>query len=152
MSTSIEDLSSVDALAGGDQLPVYSASNDDTRKVSVTALKTFVTSGMTASDDKITQFSAPAASPFSVDVTDSGQSIWLVLTPTGALAAGTITLPAVANCRDRQEVLVNCTQAVTTLTVAGNGSTVVGAPTTLAANGYFRLRFEAVLKRWYRVG
>jgi len=49
-------------------------------------------------------------------------------------------------------VLVNCTQAVTTLTINGNGATVTGAPTTLAANAFFRLRFEAVAGVWYRVG
>ena len=37
-------------------------------------------------------------------------------------------------------------------TVAGNGSTVNGAPTTLAANSFFRLRFDGVFKAWYRVG
>jgi hypothetical protein len=47
---------------------------------------------------------------------------------------------------------VNTTQAVTALTVAGNGATVNGAPTTLAANGFFRIRFDAVLDVWYRVG
>jgi hypothetical protein len=53
---------------------------------------------------------------------------------------------------DGQQLLVSCTQAVTTLTVAGNGSTVNGAPATLAANAFFRLRFDGVFKAWYRVG
>ena len=48
--------------------------------------------------------------------------------------------------------MVSCTQAVTTLTVSGNGSTVNGAPTTLAANGFFRLRYDGVFKAFYRVG
>jgi hypothetical protein len=41
---------------------------------------------------------------------------------------------------------------VTTLTIAGNGSTLNGAPTTIAANGFFNLRFDGVFKAWYRVG
>jgi hypothetical protein len=61
-------------------------------------------------------------------------------------------MPAVASVIDGQELLVNSTQAVTTLTVAGNGATVAGAPTTLAANGFFRLKFEALVSTWYRVG
>ena len=44
------------------------------------------------------------------------------------------------------------TQAVTTLTVSGNGATVNGAPAALTANGFFRLRFDGVLGGWYRLG
>ncbi|MNR16702.1 hypothetical protein D3C85_1333210 [compost metagenome] len=61
-------------------------------------------------------------------------------------------LPAVANIIDKQEVLVNCTQAVTTLTINGNGATVTGAPTTLAANAFFRLKYDQPSTVWYRVG
>jgi hypothetical protein len=82
----------------------------------------------------------------------SGENVYLLLTPTGTLAAGTITLPALASAVDGQQVLVSCTQIVTALTVAGNGATVNGAPTTLAANGFFRLRFDGVNNSWYRVG
>ena len=35
---------------------------------------------------------------------------------------------------------------------ARNGATVTGAPTSLSANGFFRLRFDAVASVWYRVG
>jgi len=63
-----------------------------------------------------------------------------------------LVLPPVAGVLDKQELLVNTTQAVTTLTVSANGATVVGAPTTLAAGGFFCLRFDGVLDTWYRVG
>jgi hypothetical protein len=78
--------------------------------------------------------------------------VFLLLTPGGTYATGTIVLPALAECADGQEVLVTCTQIVTALTVSGNGSTVNGAPSALAANGFFRLRFDGVLDSWYRVG
>lgn len=148
----INQLSSTDEVQPGDQVPVYSAANGDARKASLTLLKTFFQEGVTAADDKITQYAAPSATAFSIQVNNDSDSVWLVLTPTAGFAAGTLVLPAVANCVDRQEVLVNCTQAVTTLTVSGNGATVTGAPTTLVANGFFRLRFTAVTKTWYRVG
>ncbi len=148
----INQLAAVDQVQSGDQVPIYSAANGDARKASLALLKTFFQEGVTAADDKITQYAAPNATGFSVQVNNDADSIWLVLTPTAGFAAGTLVLPAVANCVDRQEVLVNCTQVVTTLTVSGNGATVTGAPTTLAANGFFRLRFDAVLKTWYRVG
>lgn len=98
------------------------------------------------------QYSAPSATGFSVQVTDGSDNIHLILTPGAGYAAGTIVMPLLANCVDGQEVLINCTQAVTTLTITGNGSTVTGAPTTLAANAFFRLRFDDVTNTWYRVG
>lgn len=150
--TTINQLSAADSLSNSDQVPIYSNINGDARKASMSLLKSFVLSDATASDDKVTQYSSPAATGFTVTVNNSSSSVWLILTPLAGYAAGTITLPAVANCVDRQELLVNSTQAVTTLTIGANGATVIGAPTTLAANAFFRLRFDAVLKVWYRVG
>jgi hypothetical protein len=150
--TTINQLSAVDTVASSDQVPIYSSGNGDARKASMSVIKTYVLSDATVADDKVTQYASPAATGFTVTVNNSSSSVWLILTPLAGYATGTITLPAVANCVDRQEVLVNTTQAVTTLTVSGNGATVIGAPTTLAANAFFRLRFDAVLDVWYRVG
>jgi hypothetical protein len=107
---------------------------------------------ISTADNKVTQYAAPSATGFSVAITDSSASIWLVLTPTAGFAAGTLVLPAVAKCIDKQEILVNSTQSITTLTITANGSTVTGAPATMAANAFFTLRFEAVTDTWYRVG
>lgn len=148
----INQLNAVDSLSAADLIPVYSSSNGDARKASMSVIAEYVQSTITVADDKVTQYAAPSASAFTVQVNDDNQNVWLVLTPTGAFAAGTVKLPSLANTIDRQEVLVNCTQAVTALTVNGNGANVTGAPTTLAANGFFRLRFEAVTDTWYRVG
>lgn len=148
----INQLSAVDQVVSSDQIPIYSSENGDARKASMATLLAFFAGQITANDDKITQYAAPSATGFSVQINNDTESVWLVLTPTGAFAAGTLIMPASTTCVDRQEVLVNCTQAITTLTINGNGSTVTGAPATLAANGYFRLRFDAVTKVWYRVG
>ena len=148
----INQLNAVDSLSASDLVPVYSSSNGDARKASLSVIAEYVQSTITVADDKVTQYAAPSATAFTVQVNDDNQNVWLVLTPTGGFAAGTIKLPSLANTIDRQEVLVNCTQAVTALTVNGNGANVTGAPTTLAANAFFRLRFEAVTDTWYRVG
>lgn len=145
-------LSQTDTIAAGDLFVVHSAENDDFRGAPRNVVQAWLKEGLELGDDKITQYAAPASTGFTVTLTDNSASKFLLLTPTGTLAAGTITLPAQANCADRQEILVTSTQAVTALTVAGNGSTVNGAPTTIAANGFFRLRFDAVFKAWYRVG
>jgi len=151
MST-INQLSAVDSVVSSDQVPIYSSENGDARKASMATLLAFFSGQITANDDKITQYSAPSATAFNVQLNNAGNSVWLVLTPTGTFATGTLTLPAVANCVDRQEILVNSTQTVTALTIAANGATVTGGPTTIAANGFFRLRFDDVTNTWYRVG
>ena len=148
----INQLSAVDQVVSSDQVPIYSSENGDARKASMAVIATFLQTLITSTDDKLTQYAAPSATGFSIQINNDSQSVWLILTPTGTFAAGTLVLPAVANCLDRQEILVNTTQTVTALTVSGNGATVTGAPTTLAANGYFRLRFDGVTKTWYRVG
>ena len=150
--TTINQLTAVDSVSGTDQIPIYSSTSGDARKAALSVLLAYLTDNISAADNKITQYAAPSASGFSVSITDGSDSIWLVLTPVAGYAAGTIVLPALANCVDKQEILVNCTQAITTLTITANGSTVTGAPTTMAANAFFTLRFEDVTNTWYRVG
>jgi|SanBayMetagenome_1026888.scaffolds.fasta_scaffold00146_9 hypothetical protein len=150
--TTLNQLSSADSLSDSDLFLIYSSTNGDDRKVSGSVLKSFVLSNASVADDKITQYAAPSATGFSITVLNGSSSVWLIISPTGAFAAGTLILPAVANCVDKQELLVNCTQAVTALTINANGATITGAPTTLAANGFFRLRFDALADVWYRVG
>lgn len=147
----INQLCSVPAVSSSDQVPIYSADNGDARKASFAVIAAFIQTLITSTDNKRTQYAAPSATGFTVQINDANLSIWLVLTPTAGFAAGTINLPSVANCTDKQEILVNTTQAITALTVSGNGATVTGAPTTMAQNAAFRLRFEGVTKTWYRV-
>lgn len=150
----INQLTALNTLSAGDLLAVYSSSNGDARKASLTTLLTFLNANLAnASTAFTTQYSAPSATGFSVSITDVSANIHLILTPAAGYAAGTIVLPAVSNAIDKQEVLVNCTQAVTTLTINGNGATAVtGAPTTLAANDFFRLKYDLTTSSWYRVG
>lgn len=153
--TTINRLSAVDSLEGGDQLPIYDQGNGDARKASLSLLLSWMQSSLSFSGvpPYTTQRSAPSATGFNVAITDGSDNIHLILTPAAGYAAGTITLPATANCIDKQLVLVNCTQAVTTLTVDGNGATAVtGEPSTLAANDYFTLKYDAGTSTWYRVG
>lgn len=149
---SINQLNAADQLSGSDLLALYSQANGDARKISLTNLLNWLESQQIATqDNKVTQYAAPLAASTTL-LRDDQSSLWLILTPAGTLATATLKLPLMANCIDKQEILVNCTQIVTALTIDGNGSAVVGAPTALAANGFFRLRWDAVLKTWYRVG
>lgn len=150
---SITSLSQTD-IAAADSLPFASAVNGADRRTSVTQLVALIQSLLTDAGGPVTQYAAPAATGFTVAIAPptTGASVYLLLTPVAGYAAGTITLPAQASCVDGQEFVCNSTQAVTTLTVSGNGSTVNGAPTSLAANAFFRLRFDGVFKAWYRIG
>lgn len=150
----INQLTAVDSVSASDLLPIFSTSNGDARKAAMSVLLAYLQDNLTSSGGFLTQYSAPSATGFSVTIAPltNGGPVHLLLTPVAGYAAGTIVLPALATCVDGQEVLVNCTQSVTTLTVSGNGSTVTGAPTTLAANAFFRLKFDGVFDAWYRVG
>ena len=150
----IRQLTSLDTLSLGDQIPIGSANNGDDRRAAMSLLLSFMQANLTFSDaiGFETQYSAPSAAGFTVAITDDSDSTHLILTPVAGYAAGTITLPALGKLVDKQEVLVNCTQAVTTLTIGANGATAVtGAPTTLAANDFFKLKYDAQTSTWYRV-
>ena len=138
---------------GSDLLAIFSQQNGGNTGLSLTLFASWLSDHITVTGNGfVTQYSAPSATGFTATITDASDNAWLILTPVAGYAAGTIVLPALANCADQQEILVNCTQSVTTLTINGNGATVTGGPTTLAANAFFRLKFDAVLSTWYRVG
>jgi hypothetical protein len=146
--TSINKLSALDALSGGDLLAVWATGDGDTRKASLTLLTSYLQGVLSLPGVLSTQYAAPSATGFTVTVAQG--DTWLLLTPTGTFAAGTIVLPSSA--ADKAEVSVNCTQIVTALTVSAGGTTVTGAPTTLAAaNEFFTMRYDAATAAWYRV-
>lgn len=148
----INQLASVDTISSTDQVPIYSGTNGDARKASFNTVTNYLSGRITALDKMVTQYSAPSTTGFTTNIFDGATSIWLILTPTGTMATGTIKLPTSSNCVDRQEILINSTQIITALTVNGNGATITGAPTTLTANSFFKLRYDAVTSTWYRIG
>ena len=155
--SSIDKLSRVSSsdLTASDLLALFSYSIGNDAGATLGNLLTWLQSQLTSSGNFVEQYAAPNATGFSVLIAPftTGGNTYLILTPVAGYAAGTITLPDVTTCVNGQEVLVNCTQSVTTLTVSGNGATAVnGAPTTLAANAFFKLRFDGVAKAWRRIG
>ena len=149
----ISALPSVSTLAAADQLVLLSASLGNDARATLATLLAWLQSQLTSTGSVVTQYASPAATGFSITLSPpvNGNSLFLLLTPIGAYAAGTILLPAQSTCVDSQTVLCHSTQAVTALTVNGNGATAVnGAPTTLAQFGYFRLRYDGPSKSWYR--
>ena len=103
--------------------------------------------------EPIMQYAAPTASGFSVTITDDNKDVHLILTPTAGFAAGTIILPSVANLRDNQLFIFNCTQIISALTININGAVAIaGAPSAISANSYFTLKYDAITQTWYQIG
>lgn len=139
-------------LSTASQLAFYDPANGADRRASVADLIALVQASLTESGDLVTQYSSPNATGFSVTVSPptAGANVHLLIAPLAGYAAGTVVMPAAPV--DGQQVVVTSTQAVTTLTVSGNGASVNGAPSTLAANGYFRLRYDQINNSYYRIG
>lgn len=101
--------------------------------------------------DYVTQYAAPSATGFSVQLEGTTDNVHLILTPTGAFAAGTIVFPLATTARDGQMVLINCTQDITAVTFSGNSGNVTGAPSTVVANDSIGFKFDAPTSTWYRL-
>lgn len=151
MST-INQLPVLSQVSSGDQIPVYSPNNGDARRLSISALLSYFQQTF-ASPTVSTSISTPGTG-FNITVpTPVSEQEWMLLQPAGTLATGTITLPINTTTPEGTEVLVTTTQTITALTIALNGaSSANGAPTTLAANGFFRMRFVTSTNSWYRIG
>lgn len=148
----INQLSGLSQISGGDLLPVYVSNNGDARKVSITQLLQYFQQ-VFAAPTVATNLYTPGTG-FNITVpTPTSEQQWIVIQPASTLAAGTLTLPLNTGVPDGTQVLVTTTQEITALTVALNGAAnAYGAPTTLAANAFFTMRFYQATNSWYRIG
>lgn len=150
--TTINQLSAVDAVISSDQMPIYSSTNGDARKTSVATLGAYLSTQVTSINTMITQYAAPSTAGFTIALNNANNSVWLIITPPSTIASGTIVFPEVNNAIDGQEIVINTTQTLTSLTFNANGATKVGEPASLSIGGFVRFRFNGVLKIWYRIG
>lgn len=147
----INQLAGISQVSGGDQLPIYVPNNGDARKVSVNQLLQYFQTTF-AAPTVATNLYTPGTG-FNITVpTPVSEQQWMVIQPAGTLAAGTVTLPLNTGTPDGTQVLVTTTQIITAFTLALNGAaSAFGAPTTLAANAFFTMRFYQATNSWYRV-
>lgn len=147
----INQLALMSSVSSGEQLPVYSPTNGDARRVSIGTLLEYFEQTF-ASPTLATNVYTPGTG-FNIAVpTPVASQQWMIIQPTGTLATGTITLPLNTQTPNGTEVLITSTQIITTFTLALNGaSSAFGAPTTLAANAFFRMRFVQATNSWYRI-
>lgn len=138
---------------GASQVPFYDPTNGQDRRASLLELAAVIQELLGAADDYISAYETPGTGDtVSILPFQAGGSVLMLLTPLATLATLTVQLPLKDQCQHGQELLLHSTQIVTALTVDANGAGISGAPTTLAAGGFFRLRFDAVNEAWYRIG
>ena len=147
----INQLPLLGQVSPGDQVPVYSPNNGDARRLPLSALLQYFQQTF-ASPTLATNVYTPGTG-FNVAVpTPVAAQQWMLIQPAGTLALGTITLPLNTQTPDGTEVLVTTTQEITGFTLALNGATAAyGAPTTLLAEEFFRMRFVQATNSWYRI-
>jgi hypothetical protein len=135
----------------GDQVPIYSPNNGDARRLPISALLAYFQQTF-ASPTLATNVYTPGTG-FNLAVpTPVAAQQWMLIQPAGTLATGTVTLPLNTQTPDGTEVLVTTTQQITAFTLGANGAAAVyGAPTTLAAEDFFRMRFVQATNSWYRI-
>jgi hypothetical protein len=135
----------------GDQVPIYSPNNGDARRLPISALLAYFQQTF-ASPTLATNVYTPGTG-FNLAVpTPVAQQQWMLIQPAGTLATGTVTLPLNTQTPDGTEVLITTTQQITAFTLGLNGATAgYGAPTTLAAEDFFRMRFVQATNSWYRI-
>lgn len=147
----INQLPLLNQVSAGDQIPVYTPNNGDARRLPISQLLQFFQKTF-ASPTLATNVYTPGTG-FNIAVpTPVAAQQWMLIQPAGTLALGTITLPLNTQTPDGTEVLVTTTQQITGFTLALNGATAAyGAPSTLAAEDFFRVRFVQSTNSWYQI-
>lgn len=148
----INQLPLLTQISADDQIPVYSPTNGDTRRMPMSALTQYLEDASIAqASGEVTLYTPTTGFVVAVPTPVKPQQ-WLLLQPAGTLASGALTLPSSLTTPDGTEVLLTTTQGITTFTVNLNGATAAfGAPTSLVANGLFALRFYQPTNSWYRI-
>lgn len=141
----INQLSPVDSLQGSDNFPIYDSSNGDARKVSATVLLDYVQENF-ANPQFATLYAAPTLAGFNVTIPNGASNQWVIITPSGTLASGIVTLPTAPF--DGQEVIISFSQTITALTIS-SGATVAGAPGSVLANSSIFMRYNTAQNTWY---
>jgi len=147
----INQLSGISQVSGGDLLPVYVSNNGDARKVSITQLLQYFQQTF-ASPTVATNLYTPGTG-FNITVpTPTSEQQWMLLQPAGALASGTITLPLNTGVPDGTTVLITSTQNITSLTIALNGAAAIYGPVSFfGAGAAVAYRFYQSTNSWYRI-
>ena len=137
----------VDSVSGGDLVATWVQNSGAWRRVSWSVVAAYVA---TQIDTKPSAQYATPSDGQTLAVQDDGSDVWLVLAQAAPLATLTLLLPTAPV--DSQEVQVASTSAITALVLTPTNASLSGAPASLAAGGFFTMRYDAQLSVWRRTG
>lgn len=144
-------LSNTDRIGPCDSVVIWSGDNGDFRGVPLDVLKEAIKPEQGNQSSLLVQYFNPNAN-FTLNIDNHEVGTYLVLNPSTSITTGSIKLPERYEVTDGQVVLVACSQQVTNFSVDGDNALVIGAPNALAANGFFKLKYDKLSNTWYRVG
>lgn len=161
MGRTINQLSSISAFSSDDQLLTTSSSNNDVKnRLPVNSLLDYAQDNFTFDperqyfQDYITQYLEVEGDSFNVQVNSPDRNngnVHLIITGDEAISTGTITFPPKEVLIDQQEILVNSTQPISTLTIDTNGVVnIAGDLTSLGENGFFMFMYNEGQDIWLR--
>lgn len=143
-------LNITDRIGPNDSVVLWSANNQDYRGLAIDVLKEAIKDKSNQSALLIQHFNPNA--DFTLNIENHEVGTYLILNPSVSITTGSIKLPERYGVTDGQVVLVTCSQQVNNFSVDGNNALVIGAPNALAANGFFKLKYDKLSNTWYRVG
>lgn len=146
-------LNITDRIGPSDSVVLWSANNQDFRGVPVDLLIEKIQEGIEKVDYppiNIQHFNPNAN--FTLNIENHEVGTYLILNPSVSIATGSIKMPERYDVTDGQVLLVACAQQVNNFSVDGNNALVIGEPNALAANGFFKLKYDKLSNTWYRVG
>lgn len=146
-------LNTTDRINDCDSVVIWSANNQDYRGVPVDLLIEKIQESIKKVDYPpihIQHFNPNA--DFTLDIENHEVGTYLILNPSVSITTGSIKLPERYDVTDGQVLLAACSQQVDNFSVDGNNALVIGAPNALAANGFFKLKYDKLSNTWYRVG
>ena len=100
----IYQLPLVSSLNSGDQFALYTPNQGDTRRASIGLLLQYFQENFASPEYE--SFYLSPISGFVYQIGAQTKNVFLVLTPAGTLASGTVELPPIANAFDGQVVLI----------------------------------------------
>lgn len=144
-------LNITDKIGDCDSVVIWSASNQDYRGVPINVLKEAIKSELGNQPSLLVQHFNPNGD-FTLNIENHEVGTYLILNPSVSITTGSIKLPERYTVTDGQVLLVACAQQVNNFSIDGNNALVIGAPNALAANGFFKLKYDKLSNTWYRVG
>jgi PII-like signaling protein len=149
----INRLSSTDDFSASDLLVVYKSSQGEARTSALTNLQKYMQDNLVFSQSSFTtQYSSPlsGATVLISDGFNDDSNIHTLVTPAGTIAVLNMTLPLVSRVVDKQQVMINFTQDVTTLNIDLNGaSSISGIKNTAPLGVSVTMKYDGLMSIWY---